>query len=151
MRWMKLEASSRVKSERKTPVQYINAYIWNFEWWKRWPYMRDIKRDTDIKNRLLDSVGEGEGGMIWENCIDTRLLPYVKYMTNLSSMHENRTLRASGLGQPWGMGCGGMWEGVSGWWPHEHPWLFHINVWQKPLQYSNLINLQLKKKFLRNT
>ena len=22
------------------------------------------KRDTDIKNRLLDSVGEGEGGMI---------------------------------------------------------------------------------------
>ena len=26
-------------------------------------YMRDSKRDTDIKNRLLDSVGEGEGGM----------------------------------------------------------------------------------------
>ena len=28
------------------------------------PYMRDSTRDTDIKNRLLDSVGEGEGGMI---------------------------------------------------------------------------------------
>ena len=27
-------------------------------------YMRDSKRDTDIKNRLLDSVREGEGGMI---------------------------------------------------------------------------------------
>ena len=26
--------------------------------------MRDSKRDTDVKNRLLDSVGEGEGGMI---------------------------------------------------------------------------------------
>ena len=25
---------------------------------------RDSKRDTDIKNRLLDSVGEGAGGMI---------------------------------------------------------------------------------------
>ena len=24
--------------------------------------MQDSKRDTDIKNRLLDSVGEGEGG-----------------------------------------------------------------------------------------
>jgi len=24
---------------------------------------RDSKRDTDIKNRFLDSVGEGEGGM----------------------------------------------------------------------------------------
>ena len=29
--------------------------------------MRDSKRDTDVKNRLLDSEGEGEGGMIWEN------------------------------------------------------------------------------------
>ena len=27
-------------------------------------YLQDSKRDTDIKNRLLDSVGEGEGGMI---------------------------------------------------------------------------------------
>ena len=24
----------------------------------------DSERDTDVKNRLLDSVGEGEGGMI---------------------------------------------------------------------------------------
>jgi len=36
------------------------------------------KRDADIKNRLLDSVGEGEGGMIWENNIETCILPYVK-------------------------------------------------------------------------
>ena len=33
--------------------------------------MRDSKRDTDIKNRLLDSVGEGEGGMISEKSIET--------------------------------------------------------------------------------
>ena len=26
-------------------------------------YARE-KKDTDVKNRLLDSVGEGEGGMI---------------------------------------------------------------------------------------
>ena len=26
--------------------------------------MRDSKRDTAVKNSLLDSVGEGEGGMI---------------------------------------------------------------------------------------
>ena len=26
--------------------------------------MRDSKRDTDVKNSLLDSVGEGEGTMI---------------------------------------------------------------------------------------
>ena len=33
--------------------------------------MRDSKRATDVKNRLLDSVGEGEGGMICENSIET--------------------------------------------------------------------------------
>ena len=26
--------------------------------------MQDRKRDTDVQNRLMDSVGEGEGGMI---------------------------------------------------------------------------------------
>ena len=40
--------------------------------------MRDNKKDTDVKNRLLDSVGDGEGGIIWENSIETYILPYVK-------------------------------------------------------------------------
>ena len=31
--------------------------------------MQNRKRDTDVQNRLLDSVGEGEGGMFWENSI----------------------------------------------------------------------------------
>ena len=34
-------------------------------------YKIHIKRDTDIYNSLSDSVGEGEGGMIWENGIET--------------------------------------------------------------------------------
>ena len=40
--------------------------------------MQGSKRDTDVKNRLLDSVGEGERGMIAENSIETCILPYVK-------------------------------------------------------------------------
>ena len=28
---------------------------------------------------------------------------------------------------------------------HVHPWLIHVNVWQKPLQYSKVISLQLKQ------
>ena len=40
--------------------------------------MWDSKRDTEVKNSLLDSVGEGEGGMIWENNIETCILSYVK-------------------------------------------------------------------------
>ena len=27
---------------------------------------------------------------------------------------------------------------------HVHPWLIHVNVWQKPLQYYKVISLQLK-------
>ena len=40
--------------------------------------MQGSKGDTDIKNRLLDTVGEGEGGMIRESSIETYALPYAK-------------------------------------------------------------------------
>ena len=33
--------------------------------------MQGSKRDTDVKNGLLDYVGEGKGGMICENSIET--------------------------------------------------------------------------------
>ena len=36
--------------------------------------MQDGKKDTDVYNGLLDSEGEGDGGMIWENGIVTCIL-----------------------------------------------------------------------------
>ena len=36
------------------------------------------KYRTVVQNSLLDSVGEGEGGMIWENGIETCILSYEK-------------------------------------------------------------------------
>ena len=62
--------------------------------------MRDSKRDTDVKNSLLDSVGEGEGGMIWENGFETCILSYVKRIASPGLMHET----------------------------HVHPWRIHVNV-----------------------
>ena len=41
------------------------------------------------------------------------------------------------------MGWGGRWEGGSGWGTHVNPWLIHVSVWQKPLQYCKVISLQL--------
>ena len=35
--------------------------------------------------------------------------------------------------------------GGSGWETHVNPWLIHVNVWQKPLQYCKVISLQLIK------
>ena len=46
--------------------------------------MQNRKRDTDVQNRLLDSVGEGEGGMFRE----TSILSRVKQITSPGWMHE---------------------------------------------------------------
>ena len=55
-----------------------------------------------------------------------------------------QVLGPGALGRPRGMGGGGRWEGGSGLGAHVNPWLIHINVWQKSLQYSKVISLQLK-------
>ena len=50
--------------------------------------MRDSKRDTDVLNSLLDSVGEGKGRMIWENGIETCKISYVKQIASPDLMHD---------------------------------------------------------------
>ena len=50
--------------------------------------MQNRKRDTAVQNRLLDSVGEGKGGMFQENSIKTCLLSRVKQITSPGWMHE---------------------------------------------------------------
>ena len=50
--------------------------------------MHNRKRDTDIQNRLLDSVGEGKGGMFRENSIETCILSIVQRITSPGWMHE---------------------------------------------------------------
>ena len=65
--------------------------------------MRDSKRDIDVLNSLLDSVGEGEGRMIWKNGIETYKISYVKRITSPGSMHDT--------------GCSGLvhWDDPEGW------------------------------------
>ena len=46
------------------------------------------KKDTDLKDSLLDSEGEGEGGMFQENSIETCILSMVKQITSPGWMHE---------------------------------------------------------------
>ena len=50
--------------------------------------MQNRKRDTDVQNRLLDSVGEGKGGMFQENSIERCILSRVKQITSPGLMHE---------------------------------------------------------------
>ena len=50
--------------------------------------MKKRKRDTDVQNRILDFVGEGEGGTFQENSIETCVLSRVKEITSPGRMHE---------------------------------------------------------------
>ena len=65
--------------------------------------MQDSKRDTNVENSLLDSVREGEDGMIWENSIETCTISYKKQITSPGSMHDT--------------GCLGLvhWDDPEGW------------------------------------
>ena len=71
--------------------------------------MRDSKRDTDVKNRLLDSVGEGEGGRIWENGIETYILSCKKRTGSLGSIQDTGCLGMVHWDDPGGRGAQG-WE-----------------------------------------
>ena len=40
----------------------------------------------------MDSVGEGEGGMIWDNGIEICIILYMKRVTSPGSMHDTGCL-----------------------------------------------------------
>ena len=52
--------------------------MWNLEKWYRWNYFHSRNRDADIENWLVDTVREWEGGINWENNIETYTLAHVK-------------------------------------------------------------------------
>ena len=54
--------------------------------------MRDSKRDTDVQSGLLDSEGEGEVGMIWENGIETCMLSCKKRIASLCLIKDTGCL-----------------------------------------------------------
>ena len=61
------------------------------------------QKDTDVKNSLLDSVWDAEGGMTWENNTEICILSSVKSISSSGSMHKT--------------GCSGMvhWDDPEGW------------------------------------
>ena len=76
---------------------------------------------------LCSSVGK-EFACRWNMYITIREIDHQ------SKFNEwNRALKVGVLGWPGGMG----WE------THVHPWLMHVNLWQKPPQYCEAISLQL--------
>ena len=76
---MKLELIIQSEVSQKEKHQYkILTHIYGIQKDGNDNPVCETARDTDVQNRLLDSVGEGEGGMIWENGIETYIISYVK-------------------------------------------------------------------------
>ena len=79
-------------------------------------------------------MGECDGGMIWENGIETCVLSYVKWITSPGSRHDTGCSGLVHWDDPEETDGEGVWEGGSGWGTHVHPWRIHVNVWQN--QYN---------------
>ena len=79
MRWMKLELIIQSEVSQKEKHQYsILTHIYGIQKDGDNPVCETEKRDTDVQNSLLDSVREGDGGMIWENGIETCIISHKK-------------------------------------------------------------------------
>ena len=66
-------------------------------------------------------MGEREGGMIWENGIETYIISYMKRICGPGSMHDTGCLELVHWGH-------------SGWGTHVYPWWIHVDVRQN--QYN---------------
>ena len=78
-------------------------------------------------------MGEGEGGMIWENGIETCIILYMKRITSPGLMHDTGCLGLVHWNDPEGWYGDGRGRG-SGWGTPVHPWRIHVDVWQN--QYN---------------
>ena len=61
------------------------------------------QQETQMYRTVFWTLGEGEGGMIWENGIETCIISYVKRIASPGSMHDT--------------GCSGLvhWDDPDGW------------------------------------
>ena len=88
-------------------LQNINPIDPNVLTWKKIVskenYEQNLFNNMNAKVSLLDSVGEGEGGMFWENDIETCIILYMKWVTSPGLMQDT--------------GCLGLvhWDDPEGW------------------------------------
>ena len=90
-------------------------------------------------------MGEGEGGKIWENGIETCIISYMKLVASPGLMHNTGCLRLVHWDDPegWYWEGGGRREEDSGCGTRVYLWWIHVDIWQN--QY-NIVKLKNKIK-----
>ena len=162
----KIELWKKLVNSHTLPVPWFGGHCWTsihfflLSWGLElvcfsWTHGKDFSQ-TSFQPGVAMWLNSGQRDMIindvckfWGNS-NEKISCWNMYITLCEIYHQcrsdawDRALRAGALGQPWGIGWRGRWEGGSGWGTHVHPWLIHVNVWQKALQYCKVISLQLK-------
>ena len=95
----------------------------------------------------MDSVGEGEGGKIWENGIETCIISCVKRVASPGSMHDTGCLELVHWDDPEGWyGEGGGRRVQDG--ELMYLWQINFDIWQNQyniVKFKNKIKLKKKK------
>ena len=96
----------------------------------------------------MDSVGEGEGGMICENGIETCIISYMKRVASPGSMHDTGCLGLVHWDDPegWYGEGGGRREEGSGWGTYVYLWQIHFDIWQNQYNIVKLNKIKFKNK-----
>ena len=144
IKWMKLEPITQSEVSQKDKDQYsILTHVYGIS--------KDGNDNPICRTEKETQMYRTDFWTLWEKarvgCFKRTALKHVYYLRwNRSPAQAGcmrQVLRPGALGRPRGIGWRGMWEGRSGWGIHVYPWLIHVNVWQKPLQYCKVISLQL--------
>ena len=87
-------------------------------------------------------MGEGEGGMIWENGIETCIISYMKQVASPGSMHHTGCLGLVHWDDPegWYGEGGARREEGSGWGTRVYLWQIHVDIWQNKYNIVKLKN-----------
>ena len=103
--------------------------------------MQDRKKDTDVKSIFLDSVGEGESGMIWENSIEN-VYYHIWNRSPVQVWCMRQGAQGWCTGMTRGMGWQERWEGFQdGEHMYTHGWF--MSMYGKN-HHNTVISLQLK-------
>ena len=138
MRWMKLEPI--IQSEISQKDKHQNSILMHI-----YGIYKDGNDNPICKTEKETQMYRTDFRTLWEKAKvgwpERTASKHVYYqMWNTSPVQVGcmrQVLGAGALGWLRGMGWGGRWEVGSGWGTHVNPWLIHVNVWQKPLQYCN--------------
>ena len=139
MRWMKLEPiiQSEVSQKENTNTVYQCMYME----FRKMVTITLYVRQQKLHRYIEQSFGLCGRGWKWDDLGEWHWNMYII----ICEMNCQSRFDAGCLGLVhWDGPEGWYGEGDSGWGTHVHPWLIHVNVWQKPLQCCTVISRQLK-------